>query len=185
MIETADFAPAVPTIRSTSALARLIAETSEACLGSPHHMAERITHALQIAIDAPDLLTAAQVCPQPNCYARHVVHADPKGTFTIVSIVWGPGQFSPVHAHHTWCAYGVRDGDLTETLFAFDIARQQAVPLSTQVRHAGYACLSFSGLDQIHRLGNAGERPAVSVHIYGVDAARVSSHVNRVIEPRQ
>lgn len=185
MIEAADCAPAVSTIHIANARDRLIAETSEACLGSPRDMAERTTRALQIAVDAPDLLTAAQVCPQPHCYARHLVHADPKGRFTIVSIVWGPGQFSPVHAHHTWCAYAVRNGDLTETLFAFDIAHQQAVPLSTQVRRAGYACLSFSGLDQIHRLGNAGERSAVSVHIYGVDAARVSSHVNRVIEARQ
>ena len=74
---------------------------------------------------------------------------------------------------------------MTETLFTFDIASQDAIPLSTHARHAGYGSFSFSGLDQIHRLGNAGERPAVSVHIYGVDGARVGSDVNRVIVPRQ
>jgi predicted metal-dependent enzyme (double-stranded beta helix superfamily) len=170
---------------AATGLVRLGAEIGAACDGPVNTMAARIVTALQIAAADPDLLSPEQCMPYPDRYARHILHADPAGRFTILSLVWGPGQFSPVHAHHTWCAYAVRGPDLSETLFQFDPLSGQAVPLRTETRRAGYGCFAHSGLEQIHRLGNAGLEPAISIHIYGVDSAQVCSHVNRVLEPRQ
>jgi hypothetical protein len=34
-------------------------------------------------------------------------------------------------------------------------------------------------MDFIHRLGNEHPQTAVSIHVYGIDSARISSHVNR------
>ena len=58
---------------------------------------------------------------------------------------------------------------LVETLFRFDPTTGQAVPLRTEIRRAGYGCFARSGLEQIHRLGNACLEPAISVHVYGVE----------------
>jgi len=147
-------------------------------------MAERVVAALQVAAADPILLSADQCIACPDSYARHVLYADPQRRFTILALVWSGGQFSPVHAHDTWCAYAVHHGALAETLFRFDAANEEAIPLRTETRRAGYGCFAGSGLEQIHRLGNGGSEPAISIHVYGVEATQVCSHVNRVLDAR-
>jgi predicted metal-dependent enzyme (double-stranded beta helix superfamily) len=169
---------------SAGGLGRLAAEITIACNGAPDRMAERVIAALQAAAADPILLTADQCIACPDRYARHVLYADPQSRFTILALIWSGGQFSPVHAHDTWCAYAVHHGVLTETLFRFDVATDEAIPLRTETRRAGYGCFARSGLEQIHRLGNAGLEPAISIHVYGVEAAQVCSHVNRVLDAR-
>ena len=100
----------------------------------------------------------------------------------ILSLVWMPGQFSPPHAHQTWCAYAVCDNTLTETEYAFDRPSMKALPLRTVERHAGYCTFGEAGLDQIHRLGNAGVLPAISLHVYGIESGRIGTHVNRKVD---
>jgi predicted metal-dependent enzyme (double-stranded beta helix superfamily) len=162
------------------ALARLIDEIDTACADGT--MGNRIVAALEQAAAQPGLLTADQRLLQAGCYARHAIYGDPAGRFTIVAIVWGPGQFSPPHAHHAWCAYAVCEGTLQETLYAWDHERGRARPARTDIRSRGYACYADAGLDQIHRLGNAGTEPAISIHVYGVERERVGTHVNRVVQ---
>jgi predicted metal-dependent enzyme (double-stranded beta helix superfamily) len=165
-----------------AAVAALAAEVDAACGGPSALMEHRIVAALGRAACDPDLLTPAQRMPSANCYARHVVYSDPAGRFTILSLVWMPAQFSPPHAHQTWCAFAVCDNTLTETEYAFDHATMKAMPLRTVERRAGYCCFGHAGLDQIHRLGNAGVLPAISLHIYGVESGRVGTHVNRKVD---
>lgn len=182
----AALAPSTPSLIAHAAggLGRLAAEITIACNGAPDRMAKRVVAALQAAITDPILLTPDQCLECPDRYARHVLYADPQGRFTILALAWSGGQFSPVHAHDTWCAYAVYSGALAETLFCFESAAAQAIPLRTETRRAGYGCFARSGLEQIHRLGNAGLEPAISIHVYGVEAAQVCSHVNRVLDAR-
>jgi len=165
-----------------SPVSMLAADVGAAVEGSRELMGDRIVAALRRVVADPLLLTAEQRMPGDRCYARHVVHADPAGRFTILALVWMPGQFSPPHAHQTWCAYAVCEGVLTETEYAFDGTTEKATALHTADRHAGYACFGEAGLDQIHRLGNAGVRPAISLHVYGVESGRIKTHVNRLVD---
>jgi predicted metal-dependent enzyme (double-stranded beta helix superfamily) len=165
-----------------SAVAELAADIGAACEGPRALMERRVVATLARAAAEPDLFTPAQRIPSPDCYARHVVYGDPAGRFTILSLVWLPGQFSPPHAHQTWCAYAVCDNTLTETEYAFDRASMKALPLRTVERRAGYRTFGEAGLDQIHRLGNAGVLPAVSLHVYGVESGRIGTHVNRKVD---
>ena len=163
-------------------LGKLVRAVVRACEGPAAGMARRIVPALTVAAADPALLAPEQCRPHAECYARHVLHADPAGRFTILALVWGAGQFSPSHAHHTWCAYAVRSGVLNETLYAYDDATGMAQPLRVATRSAGHACFADGGLDQIHRLGNAGSEPAISIHVYGVARDRIATHVNRIVE---
>ena len=165
-----------------SAVAELAADIGAACEGPRGLMERRLVAALAQAAADRELLTPTQRIPSPDRYARHVVYGDPAGRFTILSLVWMPGQFSPPHAHQTWCAYAVCDNTLTETEYAFDRASMKALPLRTVERRAGYCTFGEAGLDQIHRLGNAGVLPAISLHIYGVESGRIGTHVNRKVD---
>ena len=174
--------PREPSLSATLALTTLVDEIDAACADTDGPKGGRIVAALRTAAAQPGLLTLDQRTPQSGCYARHVLYSDPAGRFTVVSIVWSPGQFSPTHGHHTWCAYAVHQNTLEETLYAWDQASGTARPARLQARPAGYGCFARAGLDQIHRLGNSGAEPAISVHVYGVERERVCTHVNRVVE---
>jgi predicted metal-dependent enzyme (double-stranded beta helix superfamily) len=166
----------------THPLALLMAKVTAACEQSQDNMAASIVPALRTAATTPDLLAPAWRIPCGDCYARHPIYADPAGRFTVLSLVWGPGQFSPPHAHDTWCAYAVVEHALTETLYEFDVQSGKAVRPRMSAREPGYACFAAAGLDQIHRLGNAGGAPAISLHVYGVEGRRVGTHVNRLMD---
>ena len=163
-------------------LGKIVRAVAGACAGPAADMTRRIVPALTAAAADPALVTPEQCRPHAECYARHVLYADPAGRFTVLALVWGAGQFSPAHAHHTWCAYAVRSGVLNETLYAYDDATGVARPSRVASRIAGHACFAEGGLDQIHRLGNAGGEPAISIHVYGVARDRIATHVNRIVE---
>ncbi len=165
----------------TGSLGALAVEISLAC-EAEDRMGSRIRAALERAVSDPDLLSAKHRAPEKKCYARHVLYSDPFKRFTVLAIVWGPGQFSPPHAHDTWCAYAVYDGPLHETGYALDASGTRAKAICTAVRNPGYSCFAGAGFDQIHRLGNAGTKPAISIHVYGVERDRIATHVNRVLE---
>ena len=180
-LQNASLAPAIGE-RRIGAVGELAACMSRACCEAPDGMKDSIKTALERAAADPLLLSAEQRLPASGCYARHVLYADPPGRFTIIAIVWAPGQFSPPHAHHTWCAYAVHDGDLEETVFAWDAASSRAKPMPTAIRKIGYSCYAGAGLDQIHKLGNSGAKPAISIHVYGVERENIATHVNRLVE---
>ncbi len=115
--------PAVASPALTYPIALLMAEIGDACDGPAEAMAARITSALRGAAAIPNLLSEALRAPRAGCYARHTIAADPAGRFTLLSIVWSPGQFSMPHAHDTWCAYAVAENTLTETLYSTSTRR--------------------------------------------------------------
>src|SRR5687768_18137235 len=73
--------------------------------------------ALRDALRNPAWLRAEHRVGDPRSYMRHVLYVDPDGAFVMTAITWLPGQVSPVHGHHVWCAYGVAEGELSEECF--------------------------------------------------------------------
>ncbi len=162
-------------------LGELVEALDAACAGPMEAMPRSIAAALAAAVRRPGLLMAAQRLAAEDRYARHLLHADAQGRYSLVSLVWRPGQFSPVHAHYTWCGYAVLEGDLHETRYRVgaepaDEPRQ----LDMAQRRVGEARFSHAGMEDAHRLGNAGRANAISIHAYGIDAPRVATHVNRL-----
>jgi predicted metal-dependent enzyme (double-stranded beta helix superfamily) len=174
--------PVVQAPTLSDPIALLMAQIGDACDGPADAMAERVAQALRAAAAVPGVLSAELRTPRPGCYARHTIASDPAGRFTLLSIVWSTGQFSPPHAHDTWCAYAVAENALTETLYDFDAQSGKAIASRVAAREPGYACFAQAGLEQIHRLGNAGGVPAISIHCYGVEGSRVGTHVNRLMD---
>ena len=168
--------------RALSGIARLALDVAAALDGPSAPFGVGIKSALARAVTDPDLLSCDQRQPKSGCYARHVLHSDPDGRFTILAIVWDSGQFSPAHAHDTWCGYAVLENALDETVFRYNADVAKAEVLRTEVREPGYSCFADAGLDQIHRVGNSGSRPAISIHVYGVERERIATHVNRLVD---
>lgn len=172
-----------------AAVARLCAALDaafDACAtpGDPSRceaFARGVRAALAQALAEPALVTPAQREGSAHAYRRHLIAADRLGRYAIASLVWQPGQASPIHAHHTWCGYAVLEGRLTETLYGWDEARGGADVLRAQPRAAGATAYGGRGRGAIHRLSNGSGAAAVSLHVYGVDGERLATRVNDVV----
>ncbi|MYN13939.1 cysteine dioxygenase [Pusillimonas sp. TS35] len=169
-------------VETSSLLRGLVERVEAACMGAVASLPAEVGGALIECSAAGSLLRPEHRIGSASSYTRHILHADPKGRFAIVALVWQPGQYTLVHGHYTWCAYCVVQGSLQEELYAYDRVTQQAQLTRTVDRSVGACGYGHGGTEQIHRLGNGGNEPAVSIHIYGVDGERVSTHVNRLVK---
>ena len=83
--------------------------------------ARLVADQLRLHLPTPDVLTAEQRLGSPDDYVGHTLHVEPGGTFSIVGLVWCPGQLTRIHDHVTWCALGVIQGVEHEELFDADL----------------------------------------------------------------
>ena len=135
--------------------------------------AQLVADQLRRYLPTPDVLTAAQRLGSPDDYCAHNLHVEPDGSFSIVALVWRPGQLTRIHDHITWCSFGVIQGDEQEELF--DADRNL---IGRSVNHVGDVS-GFAPPGDIHRVHNTGDETAISIHVYGTDVTRVGSSARR------
>jgi predicted metal-dependent enzyme (double-stranded beta helix superfamily) len=140
--------------------------------------ARRVAAELERGLPSPDILSARQQIGAPEGYRSYVLHTEPNGAFSIVALVWRPGQTTPIHDHVTWCVFGVIQGVEHEELFALDDANQCLVEAGSTTNEAGDVS-GFAPPGDIHRVRNVGDCTAISLHVYGTDITRVGSSVRR------
>lgn len=162
----------------TPSMSRLVAGTTAAA-AHVRREPQAMLDAIRGSLFDLDLLAEEHRRASPDRYTRHLVHADPDGLFSVLAIVWGPGQGSPVHGHHTWCAVGVYAGELIETFYRAEPGQPEPAPLREVHRRPGDHCFDAGG-PGIHRIRNEGPDVAISIHVYGVGADRISTGVNRI-----
>lgn len=128
---------------------------------------------LRAHLPGPGILTPSQRRGQPGRPAGHVLHAETDGTFSILGLVWRPGQSTRIHDHITWCVVGVLQGVEHEDLYD-----DQLNPIGTRENHPGEVG-GFAPPGDIHRIRNTGTHTAISLHIYGTDITRIGSSARR------
>ena len=133
---------------------------------------EEMENALHVALRRREWLRPEHRVGDPSGYMRHVLYVDPGDQFVMTVITWLPGQASAVHGHHVWCAYGVAEGELTEERFD---------EKKTAVLRAGDLADRDLDCTLVHRVSNRTDRAIVSLHLYGIGAARLTTGINRVV----
>ncbi len=137
------------------------------------HTAQLVADQLRAHLPDPDILTPDQRRGDPHRPAGHVLHAEPDGTFSILGLVWRPGQSTRIHDHITWCVVGVLAGTEHEELFD-----EALNPVGERDNHPGEVS-GFAPPGDIHRIRNNGGETAISLHIYGTDITLVGSSARR------
>lgn len=127
-------------------------------------------------------LTSEQCRSNSDNYARHILHADKFGRYTVAALVWKSGQFSPVHAHKTWCALAVARGRLHERYFKYEPAESAALYRSSREHALGSGSCGAAGTHLVHQLGNPWHEDAISIHVYGVDSQKLATGVNQIMK---
>jgi 3-mercaptopropionate dioxygenase len=177
--------PARPVAR-TRTLRRLTAslDTLVAANTDDHVVAARVGMLLRPALADPALLEQRHCEPAEDRYRQHLVHAHPAGRYSIVALVWKPGQATPIHDHCCWCVVGVWQGVERETTYDLlgDGGSPYLAPRSSAVASAGDVSVLVPPDEDIHRVENAGTDLAISIHVYGDDISVLGSSINRRFE---
>jgi len=128
-----------------------------------------------------DLIDQAQVFlkPQhyrsdPDGYARNLIYNAPDEGLSLYSLVWLPGQWTPVHDHGSWGVVGVVEGVLEERSYV-RLSPDRTADEDIELVRGGVILLGRGAVtsfvpnpDHIHVTGVPHERPrAVSLHLYG------------------
>jgi predicted metal-dependent enzyme (double-stranded beta helix superfamily) len=133
---------------------------------------------LERHLPSPEVLSPTQRRGDPDRYQTHVLHIERDGSFSVLALVWRPGQVTPIHDHVTWCVFGVIQGVEQEELFTLDAGGEYLVEAGRSTNHTGEIA-GFAPPGDIHRVRNPGPSTAVSIHVYGTDIFRVGSSVRR------
>lgn len=169
--------------RESSAAIRMLA-SEIATLVERHEgteMPRRVAEALRRTLVAPRLLAPRHRRGAPDTYRRHLLYTDPYGRFSILALVWGPGQRTPVHGHTAWGCVGVHEGELTISQFTLTAGTADAFccrRTATILARAGDTGFVRPGLADIHRIANDAQRSAISIHVYGRDLSRDPDSLN-------
>ena len=136
--------------------------------------AQRVAEQLRAHLPSPEsILTPEQRLGSPDHAESHTLHVEPDGSFSIIAVVWRPGQVTRVHDHTTWCVFGVSQGIEHEDVFDANL---------NLIGHNNATVGDVNGFappGDIHRVHNTSNDIAISIHIYGTDITRIGSSVRR------
>jgi predicted metal-dependent enzyme (double-stranded beta helix superfamily) len=151
----------------------------------PHVIADETGALLGSLLPHPEFLQERFREPGVDTYRQHGVHVHPEGRYSVVSLVWRPGQATPIHDHRCWCVVGVLQGRELETRFHLYRGTEGEVLVQDGERtyEPGQVCRLVPPNEDIHRVANAGsEGISISIHVYGADIARLRTSINHVFD---
>jgi predicted metal-dependent enzyme (double-stranded beta helix superfamily) len=119
-----------------------------------------------------DWLPDEYAAPSPESYRQYLLYCDPLERFSVVSFVWMPGHRTPVHDHTVWGLVGVMRGEERCDEFSTDIKKVNSHDVK-----AGDVDRVSPRIGDVHVVSNAGEKVAVSIHVYGANIGAVRRHV--------
>jgi predicted metal-dependent enzyme (double-stranded beta helix superfamily) len=141
--------------------------------------ADRIVGVLRGNLPDPAVLLPSSLRRgDPACYQSHLLYAEPDGSFSVSAMVWLPGQQTVIHDHVAWCVTGVLQGREYEEIFALT---DDGCVLKLTARNLSLAgtVSGFAPPGDIHRVRNAGDDVAISMHVYGADISRLGNSIRR------
>lgn len=114
-------------------------------------------------------------------YARHLVHQCRATGHTVVAMVWGPGQGTPVHDHAgTWCVEGCVSGKLEITNYRLleelpdgrvRFRREEQMHVSP----GAVGCLIPPF--EHHTICNPFDQTAITLHVYGKEMTHCTRYL--------
>jgi len=137
----------------------------------------RVASALRACSPTLDVLTAAQRHGLPDRPTSRILHAEKR--FSVVALVWRPGQQTTVHDHLAWCVVTVLCGTEQETVYRDH--GDHLTPVARSVNPTG-SVTAVTPPGDIHRVRNETDSTAISLHVYGTDLGRTGSSIRRTYD---
>jgi predicted metal-dependent enzyme (double-stranded beta helix superfamily) len=166
-------------------LARFVARVeslSTRLAGAP--LAGGVARELETLLQRKDWLLPEQREGWSDRFRQHILHVAPDGAFSVVAVVWQPGQTTPIHDHVSWCVVGVYEGEEEEIGYRLheDENGRFLVEREVELARPGQVTTLLPPEEDIHRVTNVGTEKAISIHVYGADIGGLGSSTDHVFD---
>ena len=143
-------------------------------IDDPHAIARRLKRLL--AVDG--WLAPEHQRPGRDAYRQHLLHVSADRRLSVLSLVWLPGQRTPIHDHVSWCVVGVYEGREREIRYrAVGDRLEEAGSIDALPGHVEVIVPSSEA--DIHAVAAVGTEPTISIHVYGADIERRGTSIYR------
>lgn len=117
-------------------------------------------------------------------YRQHILHVAPDGGYSVVALVWHPGQKTPIHDHVSICVVGVYEGEEEETRYQLyeDDEGRFLVPAEPERIYPGQVTALIPPEENIHTVANRGAGKTISVHVYAADIGKLGTSINETFD---
>jgi predicted metal-dependent enzyme (double-stranded beta helix superfamily) len=150
-----------------TAMNAFVAQTTD-----PHACVAFVQRTLPALLRTPHGLAPEYTVPATASYARHLVYRHPQGQYTVVAMVWRPGQGTPIHDHGgVWCVEGVYQGQMQVTQYnvtPIDTRHATAVPVQHITANLGNVGALIPPYEY-HVMANTSPEMAITLHVYGAE----------------
>lgn len=123
----------------------------------------------------PDDLAQAH----PDRFTQYMLYREPEGRFTVLGVVWGPGQSATPHNHTIWGLVGQLRGAEATRVYEDP---EPGLPLRVRseiVLRPGETTVVSPTLGDVHDVRNVSDGISISIHVYGGDLESLASRRNR------
>ena len=148
---------------------------------APAQLAAGVSQHLAWLIREPNWLCAEYCQPGEEEYRQHLLHVADDGGWSIVSLVWKPGQHTAIHDHVAWCVVGVYEGQESETRYQLyeDGPHRFLVETATRTALPGDTTALVPPAENIHEVRNVGADLAISLHVYGANIRALGTSIHQ------
>ncbi len=134
-------------------------------------------HMQKLLSDAPLFMKPEHFKGSSDKYTRNLIYRCPQSQFSIFSMVWEPGQWTPIHDHGTWGVVGVLEGIFEEQNFLYFEKDKRLVRGNQVILTQGSISTFLPNPDHIHQTGVSGNNQrAVTLHLYGCDMSTYNTY---------
>jgi 3-mercaptopropionate dioxygenase len=171
--------PPAPLARFIEAMDRGVTTSDD-----PAALAAQASAELADLLAHPEAIGEEHRVSSADCYRQHVVHVHPEGRYSLVALVWRPGQATPIHDHRCWCVVGVLEGEEEERRYHLVEHDGQQVLVLKGSRRNGQGAISslVPPEENIHMVSNSSGELTLSLHVYGDDIAQCGSSINHIFD---
>jgi predicted metal-dependent enzyme (double-stranded beta helix superfamily) len=133
---------------------------------------------LRDLISTDDWLDDRFAQADPERYQQFLLYADARERFSVVSFVWGPNQFTPIHNHTVWGLIGVLRGAESSQRFKPAITGGLIEDGAPSHLSQGSVEAVSPRIGDIHQVRNAlNDQASISIHVYGANIGAVQRSV--------
>ncbi len=108
-------------------------------------------------------------------FKQYMLYRDRNLRFTVLCVVWNPGQSAPPHDHTIWGIIGQLQGaERSRDYFTPDSNGPMKIR-QEEVLKPGETAVVAPSIGDIHDVTNVSDGVSISIHVYGGDLASVAS----------
>ena len=146
----------------------------------PHVLAEAVRRRLVDLVSESSWLPGWARQGDPDHYHQNILHVAPDGAFSVVALVWQPGQCTAIHDHVAWCVVGVLEGEETQVHYRlWEGDRDRYLVTEGSERAMSGQCTAIVPPNEdIHKVTNTGSTTTISIHVYGADIGKLGTSIN-------